>query len=170
MNPKFVQITGYSLAEAIGKNPRILKSGEKPPEEYKQLWNKITSGSEWQGEFHNKKKNGELYWESAIISPIMDVNGIVTHFLAVKEDITLRKEAEAEREKLINELKTALAEVKTLSGLIPICASCKKIRDDHGYWQQVESYIQKYSDAKFTHGLCPDCMIKFYPDYLIDKH
>ncbi len=169
VNPKFVQITGYSLEEAIGKNPRILKSGEKPPEEYKQLWDMITSGSEWQGEFHNKKKNGELYWESAIISPIMDVRGIITHFLAVKEDITLRKEAEAEREKLISELKAALAEVKTLSGLIPICASCKKIRDDNGYWQQVESYIQRHSEAKFTHGLCPDCMLKLYPDYMIDK-
>ncbi|MFZ1977270.1 MAG: PAS domain S-box protein, partial [Bacteroidota bacterium] len=140
-----------------------------PPEEYKQLWDMITSGSEWQGEFHNKKKNGELYWESAIISPIMDVRGIITHFLAVKEDITLRKEAEAEREKLISELKAALAEVKTLSGLIPICASCKKIRDDNGYWQQVESYIQRHSEAKFTHGLCPDCMLKLYPDYMIDK-
>ena len=136
---------------------------------YRQLWAKITSGSEWHGEFHNKKKNGELYWEFAIVSPIIDASGITTHYLAVKEDITLRKEAETEREKIISELKAALAEVKTLSGLIPICASCKKIRDDHGYWQQVESYIQKHSDAKFTHGLCPDCMIKLYPDYLTDK-
>ena len=76
---------------------------------------------------------------------------------------------ETEREKLVVELKTALADVKMLSGLIPICASCKKIRDDHGYWQQVESYIQKHSEAKFTHGLCPDCMIKFYPDYSKEK-
>ena len=169
VNPKFVQVTGYSIEEAIGKNPRILKSGEKPAEEYKQLWDTITSGSEWQGEFHNKKKNGELSWEFAIISPITDAGGIITHFLAVKEDITHRKEVETEREKLVVELKTALADVKMLSGLIPICASCKKIRDDHGYWQQVESYIQKHSEAKFTHGLCPDCMIKFYPDYSKEK-
>ncbi|MCX6120743.1 MAG: PAS domain S-box protein [Ignavibacteriales bacterium] len=164
VNPKFVEITGYSLAEAIGKNPRILKSGEKPAEEYNQLWDMITSGSVWRGEFHNKKKNGELYWESAIISPIIDVHRVITHFLAVKEDITERKQAEAEREKLIRELKAALNDVKTLSGLLPICSSCKKIRDDNGYWQQVEGYIQKHSDAKFTHGICPDCAKKLYGD------
>jgi PAS domain S-box-containing protein len=164
VNPKFVQITGYSLEEAVGKNPRILKSGEQPSGDYKQLWSIITSGSEWEGEFHNKKKSGELYWESAVISPIKDVRGIITHFLAVKEDITQRKKAEAEREKLINELQVALADVKTLSGLIPICSSCKKIRDDQGYWNILESYIMKHSDARFTHGMCPECMAKFYPD------
>ena len=169
VNSKFVEITGYPFQEAIGKNPRILKSGEKPADEYKQLWDTITSGSEWRGEFHNKKKNGELYWEFAVISPIKDEQGIITHFLAVKEDITERKQVEAEREKLINELTVALADVKTLSGLLPICSSCKKIRDDNGYWQQVEGYIQKYSDAKFTHGICPDCMVKLYPEYLKDK-
>ena len=166
VNPKFVQITGYSLEEAVGKNPRILKSGEQPSEDYKQLWSIITSGGEWQGEFHNKKKNGEPYWESAVISPIKDVRGIITHFLAVKEDITQRKKADAEREKLINELQVALADVKTLSGLIPICSSCKKIRDDQGYWNILESYIMKHSDARFTHGMCPECMAKFYPDIM----
>jgi PAS domain S-box-containing protein len=87
-------VTGYSLEEAIGKNPRILKSGEKPSEEYKQLWDILTSGNEWKGEFHNKKKNGELYWEYAVISPIRDEHGMITHFLAVKEDITDRKQTE----------------------------------------------------------------------------
>ena len=92
VNPKFIQLTGFSLEEAMGQNPRILKSGEKPPEEYKQLWNQITSGKEWKGEFHNKKKNGELYWESAVISPIRDEHGTITHFLAVKEDITEQRQ------------------------------------------------------------------------------
>ncbi len=94
VNPKFTQLTGYTLEEALGKNPRILKSGETPPEVYKQLWETITSGREWRGEFHNKKKNGELYWESASISPVRDTRGAITHFLAVKEDITERKRAE----------------------------------------------------------------------------
>jgi len=169
VNPKFVHVTGYSLEEAIGKNPRILNSGEKPSEEYRQLWDMLTSGNEWSGEFHNKKKNGDLFWENAVISPIRDERGIITHYLAVKEDITLRKQAEAEREQLISELKTALADVKTLTGLLPICASCKKIRDDNGYWQQVEGYIQNHSDATFTHGMCPDCIVKFFPDYVNDN-
>jgi two-component system sensor histidine kinase/response regulator len=94
VNPKFTLLTGYTLEEALGKNPRILKSGESPPEVYQQLWETITSGGEWRGEFHNKKKNGELYWESAAISPVRDTAGAITHFLAVKEDITARKRAE----------------------------------------------------------------------------
>jgi PAS domain S-box-containing protein len=76
---------------------------------------------------------------------------------SIIHDITDRKIAEAERERLIVELKEALAEVKTLRGFIPICASCKKIRDDAGYWQQIEKYIQDRSEAQFSHGLCPDC-------------
>ena len=166
VNPKFVQITGYSLEEAIGKNSRILKSDEKSSEEYKQLWDTITSGKTWRGEFHNKKKNGELYWEFAVISPITDELGITTNFLAVKEDITERKQFEAEREKLITDLQTALADIKTLGGLIPICSSCKKIRDDKGYWNILEAYLMKHSDAQFTHGICPDCMAKLYPDFV----
>ncbi len=100
VNPKFTEITGYSFIEAIGKNPRILKSGEKPPEEYKELWDTITSGREWRGIFHNKKKNGELYWESASISPVKDKRGFITHYIAVKEDITSMKEAQDELAKL----------------------------------------------------------------------
>jgi hypothetical protein len=141
-----------------------LKSGEKSPEAYRELWETISAGKEWRGEFHNKKKNGELYWESASISPIRDLAGRITHYVAVKEDITARKQTEAERDKLIQELQEALASVKSLSGLLPICASCKKIRDDKGYWSQVESYISQHSEATFTHGICPDCIKKLYPD------
>jgi PAS domain S-box-containing protein len=418
VNPKFVQITGYSLEEAIGKNSRILKSGEMQPIEYKQLWDTILAGKEWRGEFHNKKKNDELYWESAVISPITDEKGNITHYLGVKEDITERKKteqaleyektllrilidnitdtiyskdmacrktlanladlknmhvkseaevigkddfafypkeqaqefydddqkvitlgkpvinkeeciidehgekrwlltnklplrnssgeviglvgvgrditdrkkseealreseekfraifennssaiaiinldttismvndaycqmsgyskeeaigmswtqlippddlerlkeynrrrlidpqdapekyefkfyhrngeirhglmsvalipsiqkiiasfaditerklAETERERLIKELQYALENVKTLQGLIPICANCKKIRDDKGYWNQVEWYISAHTEAKFSHGICPDCAKKIYSDVL----
>lgn len=93
-NPKFTQITGYTLKEIIGKNPRILKSGQLPPETYEHLWATIIRGNEWQGEFYNKKKNGEFYWASASISPIRDSHGNITHFLAVQEDITERKKME----------------------------------------------------------------------------
>ncbi len=75
-------------------------------------------------------------------------------------DITRRKEAEIEREKLITDLQDALAKIKTLKGLLPICAWCKKVRDDNGYWKQVEQYIQEHSEAEFTHGMCPDCQSK----------
>jgi PAS domain S-box-containing protein len=92
-NRKFVETTGYTIEEAIGKNPRVLKSGYTLPEEYKNLWETILAGQEWRGEFHNMKKNGDLYWESATISPIYNEDRKITHFLAVKEDITERKEA-----------------------------------------------------------------------------
>ncbi len=94
VNPKFTQLTGYTFDEALGQNPRILKSGHTPPEEYKHLWDTITSGREWRGEFLNKKKNGEFYWEIASISRVRDATGTTTHFVAVKEDITERKQAE----------------------------------------------------------------------------
>jgi PAS domain S-box-containing protein len=94
VNPKFCQLTGYTFEEAVGNNPRILKSGHTKPEEYVELWKTITSGREWRGEFHNKKKNGELYWEDASISPIKDERGNVMNFLAVKEDITEWKRAD----------------------------------------------------------------------------
>ncbi len=83
--------------------------------------------------------------------------------LGVFRDITERKQAEAERERLIDELQTALTQVKQLSGLLPICASCKKIRDDKGYWQQIEVYIREHSAVDFSHGICPECMEKLYP-------
>ena len=80
-------------------------------------------------------------------------------------DITERMRAEAEREKLIQELQRAISEVKTLSGLLPICASCKRVRDDGGYWNQIESYIRTRSGVQFSHGLCPECIEKLYPDH-----
>jgi PAS domain S-box-containing protein len=94
VNPKFSALTGYTFAEVLGKNPRILKSGETPAAAYEQLWQTITTGQEWHGEFHNKKKNGELYWEMASISPIFNAAGKITHFLAIKEDVTQRKRME----------------------------------------------------------------------------
>jgi PAS domain S-box-containing protein len=96
VNPKFTQVTGYTFEEVLGQNPRVLKSGELPPEEYRRMWEAIHAGKEWRGEFHNRKKSGELFWEFASISPIVNAEGIPTHFLAIKEDITARKRAEEE--------------------------------------------------------------------------
>jgi nitrogen fixation negative regulator NifL len=95
VNRKFSEVTGYALEECLGRNPRILKSGECPPTTYAELWTTITSGRAWRGEFHNRKKNGELYWEWAVISPLLNAAGKVTNFVGVKEDITERKRNEA---------------------------------------------------------------------------
>jgi PAS domain S-box-containing protein len=86
--------------------------------------------------------------------------------IGIDRDITERKRSEEEREQLIKKLQAALSDVKTLSGLVPICANCKQIRDDKGFWTQVESYIQERSQARFSHGICPDCMRKLYPNFV----
>ena len=111
VNPKFLQVTGYRLEEVIGENPRFLKSGYSSHKMYKKMWETISAGHIWRGEFHNKKKNSELYWELASISPIKDRNGVVSHYLAVKEDITRRKETEIklEKEGMFNQLLTDVA-------------------------------------------------------------
>jgi PAS domain S-box-containing protein len=96
VNTRFTETTGYTAEEAIGQNPRILKTDYYSKEVYKELWNTILSGQNWYGIFQNKKKNGSQYWESAVISPVKDKDGVITHFLAVKEDITERKQAEEE--------------------------------------------------------------------------
>jgi len=95
-NPNTLTLTGYSNDNLIGKNPRVFSSGEKPQEEYSILWDTILSGNEWAGEFHNKKKNGELYWELATISPIKDDKGEIIHLLAIKKDITESKKLESD--------------------------------------------------------------------------
>jgi PAS domain S-box-containing protein len=94
VNPKFTQVTGYTAQEALGQNPNILKTEYTPAESHRQLWETLRAGDEWHGEFCNRKKNGELYWEFASISPITDPDGQVTHYVAVKEDITERKQIE----------------------------------------------------------------------------
>jgi PAS domain S-box-containing protein len=120
VNPKFTQVTGYAVSEVLGKNPRILKSGRTPPEEYKHLWDTITAGHVWRGEFLNKKKNGELYWASASISPVRNQRGEITHFVAVEEDITELKQAgqllreSEERLQAILDNSTAVIYVKAI--------------------------------------------------------
>ncbi len=97
--------------------------------------------------------------------PVFDEAGELTQMIEYSLDITERKKIEAERESLIQKLETALGEVKTLSGMLPICSSCKKVRDDQGYWKQIEVYISQRSDAQFSHSLCPDCAVQLYPEW-----
>ncbi len=99
VNQKFVDLTQYSLEEAVGQTPRFLKSGFHGADYYSNLWRTIKSGMEWRGEFRNKRKNGELYWESASITPIVGDEGLITHFVALKEDIGIKKSIEEELKK-----------------------------------------------------------------------
>lgn len=110
INPKFTEVTGYTFAEVTGRNPRILKSGRHSANEYKQMWDLIASGKEWHGEFYNKKKDGECYWESASISPLRNTEGLITNYVKVAEDITDRKMIETELVKSQCELENRVAE------------------------------------------------------------
>ena len=98
--------------------------------------------------------------------PILDDDGNVSRMIEYTLDITKRKKIEKERDQLIKNLQESLAKIKTLSGMLPICAACKKIRDDKGYWNQIETYLSQHSDAEFSHGICPECVEKLYPDIL----
>ena len=116
-----------------------------------------------------ERRNHFYFWHrlaSGEIRPVEVYSGPITlngsnYLYSIIHDISERRKAEDEKERLILELRDALGRIKTLSGLLPICASCKKIRDDHGYWTQIESYIEERSDAEFTHGICPECKEKF---------
>jgi len=96
VNPHFCRVTGYSAEEAMGRNPRFLKSGKEPPEKYREMWETVLRGTSWSGEFLNRKKNGALFWEQANIAPVADEHGVITSLIAIKEDITERKRAEQE--------------------------------------------------------------------------
>ena len=107
VNPAFEKSSGYAASEALGKTPRILKSGSQCESVYQRLWATLSSGKIWHGEFHNKKKDGSLYWESSTISPIFDKHGAIVHFMAIKEDITDRKLLEANLHEALNRAEAA---------------------------------------------------------------
>jgi PAS domain S-box-containing protein len=123
-NPQFTKTTGYTLEEALGKNPRILKSGEQGHEFYEQLWKTITAGQAWRGEFRNKRKDGSLYWESATIAPILDTTGAIVNYVAVKEDITRQKEMEEalqrsnQTQSVLNSLLSLSLEEQTMEEML----------------------------------------------------
>ncbi len=157
-------IYGYAASEVIGKPISILL----PPgheDEMLQLLGKIKSGEPIEHyETVRQRKDGRDIYMSLAISPIRNDEGRIVAASTIGHDITQRKQMEIEREKFVLELQEALARVRVLSGLLPICASCKKIRDDQGYWRQIEVYIHDHSDAKFSHGTCPDCAKKLYAE------
>ena len=109
-------------------------------------------------------------WMLVTVDPIFDDNGEIINAVYVVRDITNRVLIRRERQRLVKDLKKALIQINTLSGLLPICSHCKKIRDDKGYWNLIESYIETHSDAKFSHGMCPECSDQLYgkEDWYID--
>lgn len=112
------------------------------------------------------EKDGTSRYFVVTATPYFDIDDNLTGIIETFQDITSRRLLEKEMEALIVNLRQAMDKVKTLSGFLPICASCKKIRDDKGYWNQIESYIREHSEAEFSHSICPDCAKKLYGDYM----
>lgn len=159
-------IYGYKAEEIKGQSVSILFPPNHPEEQPAQLYEKIRAGGRIERlETVRVRKNGSPVYISLSLSPIRDAEGKVIGVSAIERDITTRKREEEVRLKLIQELTDALNNIKTLTGLLPICASCKKIRDDRGYWQMVELYISEHTGAEFTHGICPECLTRLYPEY-----
>lgn len=156
VNPKFCEVTGYTYEETIGQNPRILKSGEWKSETYTGMWSDLSSGKSWTGIFHNKKKNGELFWESAHISPIKDFSGEITHYIAVKEDITEKVKNEEQliryREHLEEMVEERTAQLNTqnefLRSLIDTIPNPIFVKDIQGYYTDVNPAFERYFGKK----------------------
>jgi len=167
-NQRLADILGYATPEEMkGFSMKSLHLTEERFYEFgEKYYSKLRNKEMLQIEYQLKRKDGTPVWcmlsGKALDAEIpADLNkGVVW----VIDDISRIKYDEIERNRLIEELHKALAEVKTLNGLLPICSHCKKVRDDKGYWNQIESYIHKHSDAEFSHGICPECAKKYHPD------
>ena len=166
-NPRACLFYGYTKDELI--KLKITDINTRSKKEIFMEMERAKSEERNYFNFKHRLSNGVIKDVEVFSGPII----IREKFLlcSVIHDISKRKATEKERERLIDELQNALAEVKKLRGFLPICSSCKKIRDDKGYWNQIESYIRDHSEAEFTHSICPECTKKLYPGLKrINKH
>ena len=170
INPEAEQLLGWPGEELLGKNIHDVVHYKKSDgtllsaEDCPNIRMLETGKRVFNDDDAYIRKDGTILPVSYISTPILKLGKVLASVVAFR-DITRRKETEAKRERLIVELRDALAKINTLRGLIPICASCKKIRDDQGFWNSIEKYIMEHSEAEFSHGICPDCAKKLYPEY-----
>jgi PAS domain S-box-containing protein len=163
VNPSFCRMFDYAHGDIVGKNATDLFF-TKEVRTFSDVVAIVDISKDESQEFVVKNKGGRRFVVEVSASNVTSSTGKIAGRMASFIDITKRKEIEADREKLIDKLQDALAKIKTLRGIIPICAACKKIRDDKGYWNQLESYIRDHSEADFSHGICPECAMKLYPE------
>jgi two-component system sensor histidine kinase VicK len=174
MNPEAERLFGWTMDELNEKGAHNLvhfrrADGTALTLEDCEMHNVINTGTRFMSADEVfVRKDGTVFPISVVSSPIFEQGRAIASVTAFR-DITQRKELEQEREQLIIDHMDALSQIKTLSGMLPICASCKRIRDDKGYWNQIEAYIQEHSEAEFSHGICPECAGKIYPKYYRDE-
>lgn len=162
-NPSFCKMFDSSHDDIIGMNAADLFS-TKEVRTFSDVVAMVDISKDDTQEFVVENKEGRSFVVEVSASNVTASSGLLVGRMASFIDITKKKEIEADREKLINKLQDALNKIKTLRGIIPICASCKKIRDDSGYWNQIEIYIKNHSEADFSHSICPECAEKLYPE------
>lgn len=160
------RIYGYSEAEALNMNILAIIPRNRQ-EEARAFLQRLKAGEVVESfESQRLTKDGKIIDVWLTVTRLSDDSGKTTLIATTERDITEKKAAMLKMEQTIDALQKALAEVKTLRGFLPICASCKKIRDDNGYWNQIEAYIRDHSEVEFSHGICPDCAKKLYPELL----
>ena len=156
------RIFGYTAEEFLGQPITVLIPPDRLDEEPKII-ERLRRGERIEHfETVRRRKDGQEVDVSLTISPIQDAAGKIIGISKIVRDISERERAKEELERLVLDLTDALAQVKTLRGLLPICASCKKIRDDENFWHNIETYIGKHTESSFTHGICPSCAQKLY--------
>lgn len=163
-NLTVTRLLGVDRASLIGKPISHFVFREDSDTCYLKLQQVFATREKFICELRFVKENSDQFYAQLEGIAVEDRDGNFTRAGIILTDISERKRVEAEKECLFVELQNALAKVKKLSGFLPICASCKKIRDDKGYWRQVEEYVSDHSEALFSHGICPDCMRKLYPE------
>jgi PAS domain S-box-containing protein len=166
-NPALAEMLGYQAGELRGRTAADCFAHLQEYQRWRELLER--KGMVQHFEVQLRRADGSICWVESNSTLDKDESAGQVVIEGSLEDISARKLAEEEREHLIIELQNALSHIKTLSGLLPICSSCKKIRDDTGFWNQIEFYIQQHSDAEFTHSFCPDCVKRLYPEFLEQK-
>lgn len=160
-NPAAERLFGYPAEEIIGHSNAVLFPKNRRDEMLEILAGVRRGDIVGELETERQHKDGKIIPVAVTVSPIRNLSGEIIGASSIARDISRQRQAEAERQLLIQELMAAANQVRTLTGLLPMCATCKRVRDDKGYWQQVEAYISQHLEITFTHSICPDCSEDF---------
>jgi PAS domain S-box-containing protein len=170
-NRTFTDVLGYTKEEVIGCSVFDIYTPDSAEHAKSTLFPLfVKTGSIKGEELRVLKKDGSTLEVSLNVSAIRDANGNIVQGRSILRDISEQKQLKEERENLIQHLQDALNEIKALRGILPICSFCKRVRDDQGYWERVDIYLQKHSLADISHGICPECTKKHYPEVIINEN
>jgi len=168
-NPAAERLFGYSTEEIVGR-PNALLFPDSRHGEMTEILEGVRRGN-LVGELETERlhKNGHVIPVSVTVSPVRNNAGEIIGASSITRDITRQKQAEFERQQLIESLITSSKQIQALTGLLPICATCKRIRDDQGYWEQVETYLSKHAEVTFSHSICPACYSEYERQFELKK-